>query len=151
MFNFFSCIVIAIDVDPKKIEMARHNAKIYGVQDKIEFIVGNYFNLVDKLKADVVFLSPPWGGPTYMKHDTIYDLEESLLPVPASKLMSETRKITSNIAVYLPRNSNTKQLAILAGKGNAVEIEQNFLDRKLVAITAYYGNLVQNNIMTSQK
>ncbi|XP_070490188.1 trimethylguanosine synthase [Chironomus tepperi] len=143
--------VIAIDIDPKKIEMARHNANIYGVQDKIEFIVGNYFNLVDKLKADVVFLSPPWGGPSYMKHDTIYDLEESLLPVPASQLMSETRKITSNIAVYLPRNSNTKQLAILAGKGNAVEIEQNFLDRKLVAITAYYGNLVQNNIMTSQK
>ena len=131
--------------------MARHNANIYGVQDKIDFIVGNYFNLVDKLKADVVFLSPPWGGPSYMKHDTIYDLEESLLPVPASKLMSETRKITSNIAVYLPRNSNTKQLAILAGKGHAVEIEQNFLDRKLVAITAYYGNLVQNNIMTSQK
>lgn len=131
--------------------MARHNAKIYGVQDKIEFIVGNYFNLIDKLKADVVFLSPPWGGPSYMKHDTTYDLEESLLPVPASQLMSETRKITSNIAVYLPRNSNTKQLAILAGKGNAVEIEQNFLDRKLVAITAYYGNLVQNNIMTSQK
>lgn len=132
--------------------MARHNAKIYGVDEKIEFIVGNYFDLIEKLKADVVFLSPPWGGPAYMKHDTIYDLEESLLPVPASKLMSETRKISNNIAVYLPRNSNTKQLAILAEKGNAVEIEQNFLDRKLVAITAYYGNLVQNNtIMTSQK
>lgn len=52
--------VIAIDIDPKKIEMAKHNATIYGVQDKIEFIVGNYFDLIDGLKADVVFLSPPW-------------------------------------------------------------------------------------------
>ncbi|CAO1433558.1 unnamed protein product [Diamesa hyperborea] len=135
--------VIAIDIDPKKIEMARHNAMVYGVSDRIEFIVGSYFDLVDGLKANVVFLSPPWGGPEYMKKEVIYDLEESLLPVAASKLMSETRKITDNIALYLPRNSNTSQLALLAGAGNAVEIEQNFLDRKLIALTAYYGNLIK--------
>lgn len=129
--------------------MARHNATIYGVQDKIEFIVGSYFDLVEGLKADVVFLSPPWGGPNYMRKDTIYDLEESLLPVPASKLLEETRKVTKNIAVYLPRNSNTKQLAILAGPGNAVEIEQNLLDRKLIALTAYYGNLVQRTAIST--
>lgn len=123
--------------------MARHNATIYGVQDKIEFIVGSYFDLVHGLKADVVFLSPPWGGPNYMQKDTVYDLEEFLQPVAASKLLQETRKITKNIAIYLPRNSNSKQLALLAGPGNAVEIEQNLLDRKLIALTAYYGNLVQ--------
>lgn len=78
-----------------------------------------------------------------MKKEVIYDLEESLLPVAASKLMIETRKITDNIALYLPRNSNTSQLALLAGAGNAVEIEQNFLDRKLIALTAYYGNLIK--------
>lgn len=131
-----------MDIDPKKIEMARHNAIIYGVQDKIEFIIGSYFDLIEKLKADVVFLSPPWGGPDYMRKE-IYDLEENLLPLPASKLMAETRKITNNIAMFLPRNSNSKQLAFLAGPGNAVEIEQNFLDRKLIALTAYYGDLVQ--------
>ena len=123
--------------------MARHNATIYGVQDKIEFIVGSFFDLVHGLKADVVFLSPPWGGPNYMQKDTVYDLEEFLQPVAASKLLQETRKITKNIAIYLPRNSNSKQLALLAGPGNAVEIEQNLLDRKLIALTAYYGNLVQ--------
>lgn len=143
----FFFLVIAIDIDPKKIEMACHNAKIYGVEDKIDFVVGNYFDVIKAIKADIVFLSPPWGGPAYMKHDTIYDLEESLLPVAASILMEATRKVTNNIVMYLPRNSNTKQLATLAGPGNAVEIEQNFLDRKLVAITAYYGELVQKNIM----
>jgi trimethylguanosine synthase len=40
--------------------MAKNNAAIYGVQDKIEFIIGNYFDLIHGLKADVVFLSPPW-------------------------------------------------------------------------------------------
>lgn len=135
--------VIAIDIDAKKIEMAKHNASIYGVSDRIEFIVGDYFQLADKLEADVVFLSPPWGGPQYLKED-VYDIEKSLLPVSASELMRITRKITSSIAIYLPRNSNTHQLAMLAGPGNSVEVEQGFLDRKLIAITAFYGNLLKN-------
>lgn len=121
--------------------MARHNAQVYGVLDKIDFIVGDYLQLSDSLQADAVFLSPPWGGPEYMKGG-IYDLETSLLPVPASELMQKTRQITNNIALYLPRNTNTSQLAVIAGQGGAVEIEQNFLDRKLIAITAFYGDLI---------
>lgn len=34
------------------------------------------------------------------------------------------------------------QLAVLAGPGGQVEIEQNFLDKKLVAVTAYYGEVI---------
>uniref|UniRef100_A0A182JU33 Trimethylguanosine synthase n=1 Tax=Anopheles christyi TaxID=43041 RepID=A0A182JU33_9DIPT len=138
----FSCQkVIAIDIDPKKIEMAKHNAAVYGVADRIEFIVGDFMQLVDRLKADVVFLSPPWGGPGYLK-DEVYDLEQSLLPVPATQLMDAAQRVSKNIALYLPRNSNTQQLTMLAGPNGAVEIEQNFLDRKLIALTAYYGDLI---------
>lgn len=63
----YTRLVIAIDIDPKKIEMAKHNAAIYGVADRIEFIVGDFLTLADSLKADVIFLSPPWGGPQYLK------------------------------------------------------------------------------------
>ena len=35
--------VVAIDIDPIKIDAAKNNAKIYGVEDKIEFIVGDFF------------------------------------------------------------------------------------------------------------
>jgi 23S rRNA G2445 N2-methylase RlmL len=52
-------LVIAIDIDPVKIELAKHNASVYGVSDRIEFIVGDFFQLAPSLKADVVFLSPP--------------------------------------------------------------------------------------------
>lgn len=54
--------VIAIDIDPVRLNCARHNARIYGVEDRIEFICGDYMALLPRLKADVVFLSPPWGG-----------------------------------------------------------------------------------------
>jgi trimethylguanosine synthase len=41
-----------------------------------------------------------------------------------------------NTAVYY------LQLVVLAGPGGQVEIEQNFLDKRLVAVTAYYGELI---------
>ena len=41
--------VIAIDIDPTKIELARLNAQIYGVADRIEFIVGDFFEVVPNL------------------------------------------------------------------------------------------------------
>ena len=46
--------------------MAKHNAKIYGVDHKITFIHGDYFKEAAKYKVDVVFMSPPWGGPDYI-------------------------------------------------------------------------------------
>lgn len=44
-------IVIAIDIDPVKIACAMHNAAIYGVADRIEFIVGDYFQIMPHLKV----------------------------------------------------------------------------------------------------
>lgn len=76
-----------------------------------------------------------------MQH-TVYNLEEFLQPQPASKLMEGTRKITKNISLFLPRNSDTDQLAKLAGPGHGVELERNYLGKKLIAITAFYGDLI---------
>lgn len=63
-----------MDIDPQKIEFARQNARVYGVEDLIEFIVGDFFEIAPTLKADTVFLSPPWGGPDYAK-EVEYDLD----------------------------------------------------------------------------
>lgn len=52
--------VIAIDIDPVRLAYARHNASIYNVDHKIEFILGDYMQLAPQLQADQVFLSPPW-------------------------------------------------------------------------------------------
>lgn len=135
--------VFAIDIDPLKIELARNNARIYGVEDRIEFIVGDFFQLAPNLFADVVFLSPPWGGPSYAKNDT-FDLNNIMYPKGGIELFNVAKQISNHIAYFLPRNVDTMQLAMLAGIGSAVEIEQNFLDRKLIALTAYYGELPQD-------
>lgn len=59
-------LVLAIDVDPVKVALARHNARIYGVEGRIEFVVGDFTALAVssiRPRAHIVFLSPPWGGP----------------------------------------------------------------------------------------
>lgn len=42
----------------------------------------------------------------------------------------------------MPRNTDPKQLALLAGQGNLCEVEQNYLQSHLKSLTAYYGELV---------
>ena len=70
--------VYAIEKDLKTLECARHNAKLYGVHDKITFFHGDCFQIlgldenakektVEGIKElvqgfGVLFASPPWGG-----------------------------------------------------------------------------------------
>lgn len=145
----FTCErVIAIDIDPVKIALAQHNATVYGVKDRIEFIVGDYMQLIPHLKADVVFLSPPWGGPNYTKAE-VFDVK-TMITLDGVRVFQETKTITDNIAYFMPRNVNVEQLSSLAGPGGKMEIEQNFVNKKLKTITAYYGDLVENATWNGQ-
>lgn len=55
--------VIAIEPDASRLAMARHNASIYGVRDRIEFVQGDARAVLPGQAADLVFLDPPWGEP----------------------------------------------------------------------------------------
>lgn len=91
--------VVAIDIDPVKLTMAKHNAAIYGVQDRITFLCGNFCEFArahaQRCEAtaaedpwhgwqhrtfDVVFLSPPWGGVDYLRPDTLSDDHSKATP-----------------------------------------------------------------------
>lgn len=54
--------VYAIEKDPVRLEMARRNASIYGVADKIIFIHGDFLLEAPKIKAEGVFVDLEWGG-----------------------------------------------------------------------------------------
>ncbi|XP_066235140.1 trimethylguanosine synthase isoform X1 [Saccopteryx leptura] len=139
--------VIAIDIDPVKIDLARNNTEVYGVADKIEFICGDFLLLAPHLKADVVFLSPPWGGPDYATAET-FDIRTMMSP-DGFEIFRLSQKVTNNIVYFLPRNADIDQVASLAGPGGQVEIEQNFLNNKLKTITAYFGNLIRRPVSES--
>ncbi|KAK9467524.1 RNA cap guanine-N2 methyltransferase-domain-containing protein [Lipomyces arxii] len=100
--------VILIEKDPITMRCAKHNALVYGVVDKIEFILGDFFDYAPKVEADIVFLSPPWGGPSYMT-SAVFDLQ-TMKPYNLQSLLKASRMITPHVAVFLPRNSNLPQL-----------------------------------------
>ncbi|XP_052073748.1 trimethylguanosine synthase-like isoform X2 [Mytilus californianus] len=139
-FAFTCNHVIAIDIDPVKIEIARHNASVYGVENHIEFIQGDFLKVGPTLSADVVFLSPPWGGPDYLTAE-VFDLE-TMIEIDGLKIFDVAQKISKNIVYFVPRNTDIEQLTVIAGPGGRVEIEQNILNKKLKTICAYYGELI---------
>ncbi|XP_054250589.1 trimethylguanosine synthase [Indicator indicator] len=142
-FALTSKRVIAIDIDPEKLSLARNNAEVYGVADQIEFVCGDFMVLAADLQADVVFLSPPWGGPDYATAE-IFDIQTMICP-DGFEIFRLSKKITNNIVYFLPRNADIDQVASLAGPGGKVEIEQNFLNNKLKTITAYFGDLIRHD------
>ena len=139
-FAHFARLVIAIDLDPVKILCARRNAEIYGVQDRIVFLCGDFFHFAPSIRADAVFLSPPWGGPAY-RAAGVFDIDTMLIP-PGFATFKAAQAISPNIVFFLPKNVASAQLAQLPGPGGKVEIEQAILNNKLKLVTAYYGNLI---------
>jgi len=136
--------VTAIDISYDRLKLLRHNARIYGIgEEKISIIQGDFVNLAKnhRLKADIVFLSPPWGGPEYRSKGA-FDFH-SLLPGPnatMATLIDISRNIVrekhkGGVVCYLPKNINLKQLeGIVRGKW---ELEESCIDGFSVGYTLY--------------
>ncbi|KAJ3139413.1 Trimethylguanosine synthase [Physocladia obscura] len=131
--------VVSFDIDPLKLTCAKHNAELYGALENITFIRGDFLQLACVTKGDIVFLSPPWGGPEYLSHD-IFDIKE-MMPIDGEKLFHAASQISKNIMYYMPRNSNLEQLTNLAGLGNICEIEEVYLNNRAKVLIAYFGSL----------
>ncbi|KAG8698528.1 hypothetical protein FRC08_005863 [Ceratobasidium sp. 394] len=158
--------VIALDISPIRLAIAKHNATIYGVADRIEFILCDYISFAHSFSSlpesqqrriDVVFLSPPWGGPSYISglstttgteadsegaQSSVYALK-SLIPLPGPELFALSSKISKNVAMFLPRNTDVEEISALAPPGQIVEIEEEWMGSKLKALTCYFGGLAR--------
>ena len=134
--------VLAMDKDPHKLQLARHNVQVYSsVYDrqllhKIAFLCGDYFELIPALRTgvDMVFLSPPWGGVDYLscKETSIF-----------AKAFETARELTTEIIMFVPKHIQENTLVTLADPGGYCEIERNMVNGKVKAITAYYGHCIQ--------
>ncbi len=55
------CDVTAIELDPERAADARHNAKVYGVAERVQVLTGDARVISTSIEADLVFIDPPWG------------------------------------------------------------------------------------------
>ena len=106
--------------------------------------------------------------PSNSEEHPTYSLS-SILPIHGAQLFSLTRRITRNIAFYLPRNTRLDEIsALLSGGKNThththtqegeehhhqngetvataeeqIEVEEEWMGNKLKALTCYFGGLV---------
>lgn len=160
--------VIAIDTSATRLACARANARIYGVEQNIEFIQADFVEWAksrstDASKSqepiDVVFMSPPWGGIDYRVEEptsegsigtqpagpySTYGLSK-LAPLHGKALFELARGLTPNVAYYLPRNQDIHEAAALVSETEKVEIEEEWMGSKLKAVCIYYGELAASS------
>lgn len=138
--------VIAVDIDETKLTMGRNNATIYGVADRIQWVCADFNSLVkeglffSRLCVDGVFISPPWGGPSYVSHSSMM---LSDMPIDGALFWRSARALSPNVAMFLPRNLNVESLRQLTPPDEMVEVERNHLNGRLISLTAYWGNFVK--------
>ncbi len=65
--------VIAVELDAARLQMARHNARVYGVSDCIRFLEGDVLDLLGRMPQEgILFVDPPWG-PDYRSPSRLAD------------------------------------------------------------------------------
>ncbi|KAL3418994.1 RNA methylase family [Phlyctema vagabunda] len=130
--------VIAVEKNPAVIACAQNNAAIYGVESKITWVNDDCFAFlpssgIDRSKT-VIFASPPWGGVGY-SGDDIFDLDAMQ---PYSLRMIH-RLCTGMIsALFLPRNSDLRQIARLTAENQQIDVVQYCMEGASKGLVAYF-------------
>ena len=78
---------------------------------------GDFLPLAPRLQADVVFLSPPWGGPEYADADA-FDIDTMMGGLDGTAVLHAALAAAPNAAYYLPRNV---RLASVAARARALD------------------------------
>jgi predicted RNA methylase len=107
-FSKYCKKVYAIDIDQNKINITKNNAKVYDCPENIEYIKGDFLKSHKGVKADYVFLSPPWGGVKYKDTD-VYSIKDLMTP-NIYDIVRTSLKMAKGIIFYLPRTLNIDDL-----------------------------------------
>lgn len=89
--------IIAVDLHPGRLELARHNLRLYGLSAKVRFVCADAREVIANTPADGLVLDPPWGGPGY---DRDAPRAESL----GMDLGSALRAAPRDVVLKLPRS-----------------------------------------------
>lgn len=124
--------VYAIEKNKTRLEMARHNAEIYGVRNKITFIHGDFFKEVPKIKAEGIFLDPSWNGPD---HENLKSFKLENFNPNGNEILKLAFFLFSKITLKIPDNFDISELAKF---GREYELEDNVMYGRVVFRTVYF-------------
>lgn len=100
--------VICIENNEIRLNFAKHNAKIYGVFDSIEFILGDCLDIIPTLKFDSIYFDPPWVGEMFFsdRNRTFRRLSYKSL-----RLLIYAKKMKASVGFTVPHNYDFNQVS----------------------------------------
>ncbi len=122
--------VYAVERDAQKLEYARENCRLYGVDD-VEFILGDALSTEIKEKvsdADIIFSDP--ARPLSEKERTLDNLEP-----PITEIIKIYSDVTPDLAFHAPPQMRPERLVL------DCEREYLSLNGQLNRLTLYFGSL----------
>jgi len=131
----FIPMVVGVDLDPKRIEAAKQNAKTYGVEDRTEFVVGDVLDesLLKTIKAEVAILDPDWSaaGSDKSVHETNID---NMQPSMRQMIVLTRKYITPNLVLRVPKHFTLETLK----EFGSYELESIIIDGRLRFKVVYF-------------
>ncbi|MBQ3415599.1 MAG: peptide chain release factor N(5)-glutamine methyltransferase [Clostridia bacterium] len=134
--------IIAIDISPKALMVAKKNAKINNVENQITFMKSDLFEQIKNIKFDIIVSNPP-----YIKKEEIKKLNKEVQKEPIIALdggmdgLDFYRKIVKNSYLYLKYGG---YLALEIGFDEREEVEKLIKNEKQYVNTYskkdLYGN-----------
>jgi trimethylguanosine synthase len=126
--------VISVDSDPRRLDLARHNARIYGVEASITFV---HSDIVEFLRSDPqiydsIYLDPPWGGPDYYRRE-FFTL--SMFSPDGNELMKATDGRCRQLIMTVPNNFDLRELKACQ---RDFSLEWNAEGRRRLFATVYF-------------
>ena len=115
------CRIVALDISPDAIEVARKNAVALGVDDRVEFRRSDFFSAVDEdEKFDLILSNPP-----YIRDDDYDDLPPEVLADPEVAMVAgpdgldAIRVLLKKAPSYLAKGG---RIMFEVGMGQAAEV-----------------------------
>lgn len=127
--------VIAIEIDPKRLELARENAEIFGVTDHITFILGDVLEEITTQVADTVFFDGQWVGAVNQQNKKF---KLSDFRPNGQDFLSRCFQSVSAVIFRVPANFDFSDLDQFPF---AYTKEETVVDGKVVAYTIYWKNI----------
>jgi len=126
--------VIAVDSNKNRLDMAKNNAKIYGVAGHIQFVHADIFDFLKKATSDTIVLDPDWGGPAYrkLKYFRLNDFKPN-----GRQLLEASLKATGNMVLCVPANFNIEEVLTLSKQ---FEYKKWKMWNRIICITIKFSN-----------
>lgn len=144
------CPVLAVDISPTKLSLLQNNAEIYKVSSKITPIHCDFLKATQK--ADVIFASPPWGGPTYI-HSAKFNFKN--ITPSFSSILQKCSELSQNFIIYLPKNLDPidlfREIQSSGIKITKIELQVYYIGKKIKGIACFCGDIVRTNSWDVEK